>query len=567
LSNHLRAGISLAAWWLWLPAVVYVVKGVNHALFGGLKWTQTYDLWMFTTLTSGAYLMLFFTVGLFGSAVILGLNAPDHSRYDKRPSDKIMVDCAIVALAATLVPGSLWVKTIWDNDKDAGRYYANSTAFYVENPSSVPDSLQNLVDDANVAEGCDLLGSHDVRGCVRQGALAVEGWDERVSSFTGAQIAIRRKTDGVQRVSLADATVTYLNTKGDQPAVWSGVLDGSGKEQSLYGVAEWAGEGDPKVCEFSGEFAIKRAFNGERGNSLSNLLADRFPIMRWDIGDVWGYCDNDQPIVVVPVTKPIRWMDRTVDTAAGVILVQGNHGDVELTHVSDVKAETYRGPVYPASLVAKQREEVKWAAGRKNMDRFSFGYDPSSSDEQGGNVSEFLFRDKKTDRLVYVTPLTLRSSSSEVFVAYSVTYADEVSSGQLNELSLYVLDKGDKRLINIDQLAAEANDWMSRNVGTFRANGGHLIEFTPIDGDTWRVFGEMGGQVVYRLDISASRRVAPKLVSLGAYDEQQSSSQSDPGQPQDNSGCVTDLSTLSGGDLAKCLRSVTDEASRRLGQN
>ena len=153
----------------------------------------------------------------------------------------------------------------------------------------------------------------------------------------------------------------------------------------------------------------------------------------------------------------------------------------------------------------------------------------------------------------FVTPLTLRSSVAlEVFVAYSVTYADEVQVGSLNELSIYVLGHNDPRLVNIDQLSAEANDWMAKNAGMFRANQGKLIEFTPIDGDVWRVFGELGGQVVYQLDISASRKIAPVLVSVGAYGDSPTPSQQ-PGSTAGQSVCGDNIAALDNSALAGVL--------------
>lgn len=581
-----RFGVARYVAYVWLVPVVLLALywAIPHLLFNGMRFTQDVDFWLFKTVLHGAWLWLLVMIMMIVTVVVLAFNCSwtetemtkGRYGYDEeakhRRTDKVLQVATAIALVLAFASGYLWWSAQWQNDKDNGRYYANSTAFYVNDPAHVPDSLKNMVDGATPSSDCAMLGKHDVNGCIRQGSLPEEGWDSRVSSFTGAQIAIKRKTEGVQRVSLSDDTVTYLNAFNDAPAQWSGVLDGSGKEQPLYGVAQWVGTGDPTVCRFEEDYAIKRAFAGERGNSLPNLLADTFPSLRYQMIDVWGYCDGDEPVVVIPVTTPIKVSQRTVDTVAGIVTVRGDHGNVKLEHMSDVKAGTYPGPVYPGSMVATQRDQSKWTAGRQNMDRYGFGYDPSSSDEQAGNVSEYLFKDKKSGRLMFVTPLTLRSSDSEVFVAYSVTYADEVSGGKLNELSVYVPDRGDKRLINIDTLAAEANDWMSRNAGMFRANGGRLIEFTPVDGDMWRVFGEMNGQVVYQLDISASRRIAPNLVSLDAY----STMQSDIVVPQPNqpstsagtgSGCVAEVSTLTNADLIRCQLSVSNEMAMRMGGN
>lgn len=546
---------------LLLPTATFaLIFGVIWLFFNfgieGYQITRTYNIFIWQSIHSVTlWIVLAFWL-VFATAVVA------TSAMGRR-----LFHGLTLLFATALVVVTAWpmATTFWDNDKDLGRYYANSTVFYVSDPQQVPDSLKRLAEGAPSGVNCELLGSHDVHGCIKAGELDKAGWEPRVSSFEGAKNAIRRKTEGVQRVSLNESTVTYLNADNQSAAMWSGVLDGTGREQPLYGVSEWDGsETNPTVCLFEGDYAIKRAFGGQRGNSLPNLLADRYPDMRWSIDDVWGYCDGDEPIIVVPMSKPMAWMNRTVDTAAGIVVIRGNNGDIDLTHVSDVKAGVYRGPVYPASLVAMQRDETKWAAGRKNMDRFGFGYESSDAEVQSGNSSEYVLRDVATGRIMYVTPLTLSSSTSEMFVAYAVSYADEVTAGQLNQLSVYVLDQNDPRIVNIDKLAADANTWMSQNAGMFRSNGGSLIEFTPVNGDTWRVFGEMGGQVVYRLDISASNKIQPTLVRVGTFGASET--------PTSNgdlplSQCIEDVSSLSNEALASCLDSVTSEVYQRLGEN
>lgn len=565
----------VVAWWTWLPLVAGLFYlWATHGPFAPNGYGWVYELalgvkagFLMSNASAGYYILVgaLGTIGIALFAVYQPASWDNNYNGKLKPNRHTWITLVVAGVLAITSVVSLVMIVGWENGKDFGKYYANSTVFYVKDVHDVPDSLKNLATDAQFdVDGCDLLGVADVRGCVKQGELPSAGWDGRISSLEGATLAIRRKTDGVQRVSLDEQTVTYLNARGNQSAMWSGVLDGSGKEQSLYGVAEWTGSKDPKVCQFEGQYAIKRAFSGERGNSLGNYIHEKYPNYRWNMSDVWGYCDGDQPIVVIPLTQPMKWLGRSVDTAAGVLVVQGDNGnEPKLTYKPEVKQGEFPGPVYPDSLVAVQREEAKWAAGRKNMDRYSFGYDPSNSEVQSGNPAEYLLRDKTTGRLVFVTPLTLRSSSSEVFVAYSVTYADEVQAGSLNELSIYVLGHNDPRLVNIDQLSAEANDWMAKNAGMFRANQGKLIEFTPIDGDVWRVFGELGGQVVYQLDISASRKIAPVLVSVGAYGDSPTPSQQ-PGSTAGQSVCGDNIAALDNSALAECLRVVTGEIQSRL---
>lgn len=551
-----RLGWILFAWVLF-PAVLGVIKGLNHLLFGGLSYTKTMDLFFDRMFFNGVFPVFYLGLMFVITAAILFFTSSGYSDKDSRVS----IGVAIALVLASIGPFYHTVDyTVWENGKDKGRYYANSTVVYVKDPAKVPDSLGRLVDGASTTDECARLGAHDVKGCVKQGTLSEEGWDPRVSSFKAAQLVLTKKSGEMQRSTLQQDTVTYLNARPGQPAAWSGIIDGTGKEQPMVGIAEWSGVGQPKVCKFEGQYAMKRAWGGERRNSMGNYIAEKFPQFKLSLRDVWGYCDGDEPIVVVPVTKQVHWMDRTVDTAAGIITIRGNSGEeAKFEHFASVEPGSYPGPVYPMSLVEVQRDQAKWIAGRKNADRFGFGYDPGSSPDQQGNVSEYLLRDKATGRLVYVTPLTLRSSGANVFVAYAITYADEVRSGSLNELSLYVLEDGDpRRNVNIDTLAADAKTWMSDSAGNFVPNGGVLIEYTPINGTTWRAFGEMNGVVVYQLDITAWGMSPAKLVKVDP-----NYGVADPAQ-DGGSKCKEDLGALSDGDLATCNENISKEVSRRL---
>lgn len=559
MNNWIKRVLTLAAWWLWLPALYLVVRGIIAAFFSGTTWGQIMDqMLMANILSGGGWLWVILTIGFIGTGAILAAEW-----LDEQDGHTISNMLAVVSLVLALAMICQVVRVEWDNDKDFGRYYNTATTFYVSDTDEPPASIERLFDDARQSDSdnCDLVGGADVPSCIKQGALSEAGWDARVGSLDGARIALRRTTGDTNRVSLNADTLTYLNAGGEQQARWSGIMDGTGRQQPMAGVAEWEGSGQPAQCLFDKEFELDRAFGGERMNSLPNLLAEKFPALRWSITDVWGYCDGKEPIVVIPMTRQVYFRDRTVDTAGGIVTVRGDNGKTKLEHFSEIKPGQLPGPVYPMSLVVKQREEMRWAAGRKNADpnRGSFGYDPATSEAQAGNVAEYLLRNAETGRLEWVTPLTLRGSSSELFVAYAVTPADMVTDSQLNQLAVYVLDEDDPRRINIDNLEADARNFLATNAGTFISNGGKLIEFTPVDGDLWRAFGELNGRVVYRLDISAGNNIRPKLVNIGPSSE---NNQKDP-EESINADCGNELSELTPAQLGNCIKVLTDELVKR----
>jgi hypothetical protein len=259
-------------------------------------------------------------------------------------------------------------------------------------------------------------------------------------------------------------------------------------------------------------------------------------------------------------------MSRTVNTAAGVIIVHGSHGKTSLSYQQDVRPGDLPGPVYPKSLVDVQLAESSWAAGRGSLNNGGFGYEPTSSAVQGGDVSDYLLRDAATGRLEWVTPLTLRNSSSQLFVAYAVSPADSVTAGQLNQLSIYVLAPSDSRQINVDNMEAEARNWLAQQEPGFISSGGQLLEFTPAGVNKWRAYGELNGRVVYLLDIDATGRFAPTLTSVSPTGAA-SGSGSGPGSGAGSTAlCGRPLSSLTTQQIAFCLRQFADQLSQREGQ-
>jgi len=559
----------LVLWWAWMP-VIYGLGWCLRLVTPGHRFAQSADQWFYSNfLVLGGWAWLWLTVGFLGSAVIALL----MSRTFRRRAVPVTVAVTAAVLAAATFTQT-W-RVAWDNDKDLARYYDRSTVFYAPalSGADAPASLYRLLNGAHPPGSagfgsggqCDLVGVADVPGCVKQGSLPVTGWEPRVSSYNGAVYGISRTSGDMQNVSLASSTVTYLNAWHGEPARWSGILDGTGISQGMGGVSEWTGS-QVTTCTFSGPYAIDRSFGGTNMADLPDYLAQQYPGLRWTLSDVWGYCDGSEPVVVIPVTKMIKWMSRTVNTAAGVVIVRGSFGKTSLSYQPDVSPGDLPGPVYPQSLVDAQLDESSWAAGRGSMNNGGFGYEPTISAVQAGDVSDYLLRDAATGRLEWVTPLTLRNSSSQLFVAYAISSADSVTAGQLNQLSIYVLAPSDSRQINVDNMEAEARNWLAQQQPGFISSGGQLLEFTPVGGNMWRAYGELNGRVVYLLDIDATGQFAPTLTSVSP-----AGTASGPGSGSGSGAastalCGKPLSSLTTQQIAFCLRQFADQLSQREGQ-
>lgn len=553
--------ISLLALWL-APVLVYVIiRYVGVGLWPGHKAEQSMDQWVkanFSTVSVTVLWLLMIWLLLSGVVMIL-----IQENYNTDTSSKLACTVVVLMAVASLV---LAIVVGIRDGKDQARYYASSVTFYVPSVKNVPPSLSNLTSGASKVAGspCDLTDTQsDVPNCIKQGTLPTTGWDARVSSLNGADYALTHSASFKQNVNLNSDTLTYLNAWHGQPARWSGILDGTGWYTPMGGVAEWDGH-KVRQCDFEGKYSINRAFDGGHMNDLKDMLAHDYSSLLYHMTDVWGYCDGNQPIVIVPMYKQVVFRQRTVDEPAGFVKVQGSpSGDPKLTYMTSAKPGEYPGAVYPASIVDEQLTSSEWAAGRRIRNRSGFGFTPATSAAQEGNVSDYLLRNKVTGRLEWVTPLTLRSSSSEIFVAYAVSYADQMQSGSLNPLNIYVLDTNDSRQVNIDTLESDARNYLANLVPGFAGQGGKLLEFTPVGGDIWRAYGEINGRVEYLFDVDATNVSSSVLTNIGGSAAGSESGGSAPA----NQACGGSLNSLTQAQLANCLKLFADElASRQGGQ-
>jgi hypothetical protein len=516
--------------------LVYAIGDFILFVLPGHKAAQSYHQWLMGNFLSKGALFLFwvFLCTLVSLVIILvTAHRDDDSDYQMsyRPRELHknvphhrragMVTFIVFLVTFIVMIGSLvqFIRVAHNDSIVPVRYYGPQTTFFVDGTinASNAQSLTRLLPELTPSNGSsgELVGTPSLPATVKQGSLPTTGWDPRVSSLNGAIYGIKHSSATVQNVSLNVSTVTYLNAWHGQPARWSGILDGSGNGTGLGGIAEWDGNKVTSTCKFAGPYAADRSFGGSGDADLNDKLAQTYPALHYNMSDVWGYCDGTQPIVVIPMIRQVYFGSRTVNAAAGIVKVQGNYNQTVLTYQASAQPGEYPGPVFPASIVDSQVSQVNWAAGRRWHDSGNFGFEPVSSAVQAGNVSDYLLRDSATGRLMWVTPLTLNGSTSDLIVAYAVSYADQVSDGQLNPLSIYILGPNDPRQVVIDNMESQARTWLSQQVSGFFSSGGILSEFTPLGGNMWRAYGEVNGRVQYLMDFDATNVSTAKLTLVG----------------------------------------------------
>ncbi|WP_433334555.1 hypothetical protein [Spirillospora sp. CA-294931] len=561
--------VATLAWWAWMPVGAWLVWAVLHFVFGG---TGTWEQWWRLTVVRSWWLpggdlghptalfWLWLAVGLVGTAFILG-GVLDDSYVDSPPGQGPATVIAVIAgLAGVIVLVYPLPVALWDNDKDAGRYYNSGTVFHDTKGVPPPSSLGHLLDGARPGgPGCDARGRHDVASCVRHDQLeGIRSFEGRTSSFASAIAMMEHAASPAPQVDAWEPSITYFyDSVPGRAGVWTAVLDGSKTATPAYGIATWDGRTNSvRVgCRFNvgKDNRFDRAFSGQTGNSLRNLLAEKYPDLSYEDTDVWGYCKGERPVIVVAVTRQKAIGSRTVDTAAGVLILEGGARGIAHRHVRDVKAGELPGPVYPDSLVEKQGRATSWAAGRERKDRASFGFKASTDDVQAGNTSEYLLRGPDR-RLYFVTPLSPNDSKSQAFIAYAVTAADSVASGRLNRMDVYVLPDGDRRVANLNTLVSQATNAVRSTDPTFLNTNGKLEEFTPLGGDMWRVFGVRRGITEFYVDLSAVGRTAPKTVSVSG---------TPPAERPKTTACAKTPQQMNQQELADCMAALATEVRNR----
>ncbi|MFD8749534.1 hypothetical protein ACFV0O_00900 [Kitasatospora sp. NPDC059577] len=584
--------VALAVWWLWMPLVAVVVWLVKHFAFGGFgQQDQSYVLLLQQelfphggVLDATPLFWIWAAVGLCGTVgAVVYVAGESGAGFGGR-----WVRLALVVTVLAVVGSLVRVGTgLWDDDKDAGRFYAAATVLDVpEGGAGTPRSVLPVTEHTRPGDGvrCDLVGTADVPACVKTAPMPDFDFEARTASYAAATKALTDSAGLTSGVHLMGHSLHYLPDASRGGGVWTAVLDGSG-EQPMEGVAVWDGRSNSvATCAFRGDHAFGRAFAGSGAVSLRNLLAERFPELVYSDQDIWGYCDGAdprtaRPVVVVSVARQIGWRQRTVLEPAGVLVLRGSpDGRPAVTYRAEVAPGELPGAVYPASVVRDQIHEVQWLGGRGAKDDRGFGYDHTSAATNAGNPGEFLLRSKADGHLYYVTPLVPRESSSQLVVGYAVLQADRAGGG-LNELHVYV--RGDDApSVNLDVLAGRMVSYMAQqtSITISAGQGGALQELVPFGRDMWRGFVDFNGQTQDYIDLSGDATVTPNLVSLNGSITPPGGGQPAPapapaptatpapapGASAPTGGCGGDPGQLTTGQLAACVAELSRQLQGRV---
>jgi hypothetical protein len=302
---------------------------------------------------------------------------------------------------------------------------------------------------------------------------------------------------GVERTSDGKFTTETVYVDG----AWTTILPAATAGRGYVGVASLH-NGVLEVCKWDGEGSGLRF--GAFGNSLERAIRERVASaygalnrVEFRLDDVYGYCKDNKPFVVVPLVESVGYAP-VVTVPAGVALLTS---DKTVKVFSTVGRGAVPGPVYPLSVAASQLD-----ATRGNSDDWSLvksgqvGYEDTGSelgDPNAGNTGQFLLQNESTLGWDYVTPLT-RAGGSASIVGTAVVEADHVTRGVFNPLVVH-------RTPAVGSFATEVGDVFTTyaDIATALATKVATVrEFTPVGPQEW----------VATLGVSTNGLVTPAFV-------------------------------------------------------
>ena len=232
-------------------------------------------------------------------------------------------------------------------------------------------------------------------------------------------------------------------------------------------------------------------------HSLSWSIHAKKPFAHWDSDDAYGYCDGEDPVVVVPLWKYEGfWLTKRVADGAAIYTADG----VEILSADELVDDGIEGPTYPRSLAEIQRKAINAGGSLGDWLGSRYGYDGTEKDEEDaneGNTTEFtLMNDDGV--MSYVTPLTPKGSSQSI-TAVSVVPAQQ-GRGKPEIVVNTSTDLGSTSTVTT---AIKESSVSGDSAWTTRwASGMSVYEILPGADGHWVASIGQGQAVSYRADIA-----------------------------------------------------------------
>lgn len=314
------------------------------------------------------------------------------------------------------------------------------------------------------------------------------------------------------------------------------------------------GQAHSTMCKFSDQ--ADRKIGGWWSHNIWRAIVSQKANVFFTAEDAYGYCDNNTPMVVIPL---LQWkgLFPAVAVPAGVAVYNGSTGE---TKVYDKSPKDLPGPVFPISVAAKMREATAALGGYWDWQKSRVGY--TTADGEGTaetNISEFALMNKDSNSPVYATPLTSRLQSQSI-VALGVVEAGTANAGEIPTYTIYKLPE--PRLSNGSVNDRLRSDY-SQDVGW--ASGLKVFEIAPLNAGDWVASIGMSKNVAFRVLVKADGSSC--LERADGTKLRCADGSPTPGGATTSvviPGSSEELAKLSDADLSNLLDQLTNEVKRRL---
>ena len=405
-------------------------------------------------------------------------------------------------------------------------------------------------------------------------SAAVEIVDEPMPTF--AERAAHPVAAAQAKANLGDVLgtlgpVRYVPDGDDE--TWNALVTRrgvfTGYEVIEEGTVPLMGRATAETCAFDPDASAR--IGGHFAHSLDRKIAGARPGTFFNSEDVYGYCDGDTPIVVVPLQR-LNGFWHITRVPAGVALYDGLTG--KLTVKDEVADGEVPGPVFPMTLAAHLRTSTEALGSFSDYWHSRSGYDSTdgdAGDPNSGNTTEYNLRLANGKGGAYVSPLTPKGQSQSITAVAAVS-STSVKAKEWNTLTVHRYGKDDVRRPGSAMAQAIKGDYGDLPEW---AAGMDIFEITPVSSGEWVASLGQKQDILYRVRVEASGDSCLEYadgtkIRCGKVTGEGGNGVGVALQPEAGSSRpVTvpkndDLSALSNDDLAALQQQITEELLTRL---
>lgn len=288
-------------------------------------------------------------------------------------------------------------------------------------------------------------------------------------------------------------------------------------------------------------------------HSLSWAIHAKAPLAHWSSDDAYGYCQDGNPVVVVPLWEYDGWWTVTRSPAGAAVYTPDG---VDILDAGELSDAGIAGPTYPRALAETQRSAINAGGSLADYWGKRYGYETTDKDDDdanAGNTTE-LTMIAADGTQEYVTPLTPRGSSQSMTAIASIpSTQDKPGRAPVTVNTSPAMQSTSTITTSIKESSVHGDSaWTTR-----WASGMTVYEVLPGRDGHWVASIGQGQAVSYRADIASDGSVTVTNADTG---------QTSADSPTDDTALAPDgkpLGQMSDAELLDRIDKATQELKKR----